>query len=127
MLPKHCGQMMVAFFGLSLLMSLVRDLVPTKWSVFIPVPMAMAIPFYIGANVPLDICVGAVIKAYWYWTSPVEAPGKVPAAASGLIAGDGIWTIPSCILSIAKVVPPICMSFASSAAAVAAASAPTAG
>lgn len=81
MLPKHCGQMMVAFFGLSLLMSLVRDLVPTKWSVFIPVPMAMAIPFYIGANVPLDICVGAVIKAYWYWTSPVEAPGKVTTSS----------------------------------------------
>ena len=81
MLPKHCGQMMVAFFGLSLIMSLVRDAVPTKWSVFIPVPMAMAIPFYIGANVPLDICVGAVIKAYWYWTSPVEAPGKVTTSS----------------------------------------------
>ncbi len=52
---------------------------------------------------------------------------QVPAAASGLIAGDGIWTIPSCILSIAKVIPPICMSFAGSAAALAAASAPAAG
>ena len=46
---------------------------------------------------------------------------QVPAAASGLIAGDGMWTIPSCILSIAKVSPPVCMSFASSAAALAAA------
>lgn len=44
---------------------------------------------------------------------------QVPAAASGLIAGDGMWTIPSCILSIAKVVPPLCMSFAASTAAAA--------
>lgn len=46
---------------------------------------------------------------------------QVPAAASGLIAGDGMWTIPSCILSIVKVNPPLCLSVTSSAAAVAAA------
>ena len=51
----------------------------------------------------------------------VACGAQVPAAASGLIAGDGMWTIPSCILSIAKVSPPVCMSFASSAAALAAA------
>ena len=27
---------------------------------------------------------------------------QVPAAASGLIASDGLWTIPECILSIAQ-------------------------
>ena len=43
-----------------------------------------------------------------------------PAAAAGLIAGDGLWTIPSSILSICQVDPPICMSFQSSAAAAAA-------
>ena len=77
MLPKHCAEMMIAFFLLALVMSLVRDLVPTKYSVFIPVPMAMAIPFYVGANVALDISIGALVKAYWYWTSPETAPGKV--------------------------------------------------
>ena len=46
---------------------------------------------------------------------------QVPAAASGLIAGDGMWTIPSCILSILKVTPPLCLSVTGSAAAVAAA------
>lgn len=51
---------------------------------------------------------------------------QVPAAASGLIAGDGMWTIPSCILSIVKVSPPLCLSVTGSAAAVAAA-APAAG
>ncbi len=46
---------------------------------------------------------------------------QVPAAASRLIAGDGMWMIPSCILLIAKVSHPVCMSFASSTAALAAA------
>lgn len=77
MLPKHCAEMMIGFFLLALVMSLVRDLVPVKYSVFIPVPMAMAIPFYVGANVAVDICIGALVKAYWYWTSPETAPGKV--------------------------------------------------
>ena len=77
MLPKHCGQMMVGAFLLALAMSLLRDLLPEKWSVFIPVPMAMAIPFYVGASVAVDIAIGAVVKAYWYWTAPKEAAGKV--------------------------------------------------
>ena len=77
MLPKHCGEMMIGFFLLALVMSLVRDLVPEKYSVFIPVPMAMAIPFYVGANVAVDIFIGAIVKAYWYWTSPETAAGKV--------------------------------------------------
>ena len=85
MLPKHCAEMMIGFFLLALVMSLVRDLVPTKYSVFIPVPMAMAIPFYIGASVALDICIGALVKAYWYWTSPESAAGKVRRILSTLV------------------------------------------
>ncbi len=63
-MPKHCGQMMIGAFLLALAMSLLHDLLPEKWSVFIPIPMAMAIPFYVGANVALDISTGAVVKAY---------------------------------------------------------------
>jgi branched-subunit amino acid ABC-type transport system permease component len=56
--------MMIGAFLLALAMSLLHDLLPEKWSVFIPIPMAMAIPFYVGANVALDISTGAVVKAY---------------------------------------------------------------
>ncbi|EIE18748.1 OPT superfamily oligopeptide transporter [Coccomyxa subellipsoidea C-169] len=114
MLPQHCGMMMACFFAAAIVVNLIRDALPQRYAVFVPVPMAMAIPFYIGANVAIDICIGAVVKAYWHWTSPGTAELKVPAAASGLIAGDGIWTVPSAILSICKVNPPICMSFTSS-------------
>ncbi|KAL5981089.1 hypothetical protein ACLOJK_029009 [Asimina triloba] len=36
-----------------------------------------------------------------------------PAVASGLICGDGKWTLPQSILSLAQVTPPICMRFLS--------------
>ncbi|KAK6155554.1 hypothetical protein DH2020_009802 [Rehmannia glutinosa] len=35
----------------------------------------------------------------------------VPAVASGLICGDGLWILPSCILALAKISPPVCMNF----------------
>lgn len=76
-LPKHCGALMGGFFAAAICVSLVRDLLPEKWARFLPIPMAMAIPFYIGANVAVDICIGALVKAYWHWTSPATAEGKV--------------------------------------------------
>lgn len=68
---------MLGFFVAAIVLNIVRDLLPSKYSVAIPVPMAMAIPFFIGANVAIDIAIGALVKAYWYWTSPVNAEGKV--------------------------------------------------
>ena len=76
-LPKHCGALMGGFFAAAICMSLIRDLLPEKWARFVPIPMAMAIPFYIGANVAVDICIGALVKAYWHWSSPGTAEGKV--------------------------------------------------
>ena len=76
MLPKHCWQMMIGFLLLALLMSLMRDLVPTRFAFVIPVPMAMAIPFYVGAHVTVSALIGALVKAYWHWTAK-EAAYKV--------------------------------------------------
>lgn len=76
-LPKHCEQLMLGFFAAAILLNIIRDALPSKWSVAIPVPMAAAIPFFIGANVAVDIAIGSVVKAYWHWTSPATAEGKV--------------------------------------------------
>ena len=78
-LPAHCAQLMLGFFLAAIAMSIIRDVLPPKWARFVPIPMAMAIPFYIGANVAIDICIGALVKAYWHWTSPATAEGKVRA------------------------------------------------
>ncbi|KAK9925646.1 hypothetical protein M0R45_022917 [Rubus argutus] len=44
-----------------------------------------------------------------------KADAFVPAVASGMICGDGIWTLPASILALAGVKPPICMKFLSRA------------
>ncbi|KAF6161530.1 hypothetical protein GIB67_009409 [Kingdonia uniflora] len=110
-LPKHCLAICCGFFVAALIINLSRDMLPSKISQFIPIPMAMAIPFYIGAYFAIDMFVGTVILFVWEKINRKEAENYAGAVASGLICGDGIWTIPSAVLSIFRVNPPICMYF----------------
>ena len=41
--------------------NLLRDVTPAKVSLFILIPMAMAVPFYIGAYFAIDMLVRTVI------------------------------------------------------------------
>ncbi|KAF5958637.1 hypothetical protein HYC85_005862 [Camellia sinensis] len=110
-LPKHCLALCCGFFVAALVINLLRDVSPTKVSQFIPIPMAMAVPFYIGAYFAIDMFVGTVILYVWEQLNRKGAEDYAGAVASGLICGDGIWTIPSAILSIFRINPPICMYF----------------
>ncbi|KAK9925539.1 hypothetical protein M0R45_033861 [Rubus argutus] len=110
-LPKHCLAMCCGFFVAALVINLLRDATPKKISQYIPIPMAMAVPFYIGAYFAIDMFVGTVILYIWERVNRKDSEDFAGAVASGLICGDGIWTIPSAILSIFKVNPPICMYF----------------
>ncbi|XP_041004268.1 probable metal-nicotianamine transporter YSL7 [Juglans microcarpa x Juglans regia] len=113
-LPKHCLTLCYAFFAAAIVINGIRDLVGKKRANFIPLPMAMAIPFYLGAYFAIDMCVGSLILFVWQKTNRAKADAFGPAVASGLICGDGIWTLPSSILALAGVNPPICMKFLSS-------------
>ena len=53
-LPKHCIQMCIGFFLAAVLISILRDLLPQKYAAFVPIPMAAAIPFYIGAQLAVS-------------------------------------------------------------------------
>ncbi|PWA51269.1 oligopeptide transporter [Artemisia annua] len=110
-LPKHCLALCCGFFVAALVLNLLRDFTPKKVSQFIPIPMAMAVPFYIGAYFAIDMFIGTVILFVWERVNKKDAEDYAGAVASGLICGDGIWTIPSAILSILRVDPPICMYF----------------
>ncbi|OIT21212.1 PREDICTED: probable metal-nicotianamine transporter YSL6 [Nicotiana attenuata] len=110
-LPKHCLALCCGFFVAALAINLLRDITPAKFSQFIPIPMAMAVPFYIGAYFAIDMFVGTVILFVWERINKKDAEDFAGAVASGLICGDGIWTIPSAILSIFRINPPICMYF----------------
>ncbi|KAL1210107.1 putative metal-nicotianamine transporter YSL6 [Cardamine amara subsp. amara] len=115
-LPKHCLALCYGFFIAALIVNLLRDITPPKVSQFIPIPMAMAVPFYIGAYFAIDMFVGTVILFVWERINRKDADDFAGAVASGLICGDGIWTIPSAILSILRINPPICMYFGPSSA-----------
>ncbi|GKV16648.1 hypothetical protein SLEP1_g27262 [Rubroshorea leprosula] len=110
-LPKHCLALCCGFFAAALVINLLRDVTPKRVSQFIPIPMAMAIPFYLGAYFAVDMFIGTVILYIWERINRKDAEDYAGAVASGLICGDGIWTLPSAILSIFRINPPICMYF----------------
>ncbi|XP_020201803.1 probable metal-nicotianamine transporter YSL6 [Cajanus cajan] len=114
-LPKYCLEMCGGFFAAALAINLLRDVTPKKFSQYIPIPMAMAVPFYIGAYFAVDMFIGTVILFVWERLNKKDAEDYAGAVASGLICGDGIWTIPSAVLSILRIDPPICMYFGPSA------------
>ena len=49
-LPRHCLALCAGFFLGAMAISALRDVLPQKWARFVPIPMAAAIPFYIGAQ-----------------------------------------------------------------------------
>lgn len=112
-LPHHCLQLCYAFFIFAAGANLVRDLSPPKFGRWVPLPMAMAVPFLVGAYFAIDMCVGSLIVFVWHKINKTKACLMVPAVASGLICGDGLWILPSSLLALAKVNPPICMKFLS--------------
>lgn len=112
-LPKNCLTLCYVFFGGAVVINGFRDAVGPKWSRFIPIPMAMAIPFYLGGYFAIDMCVGSLILFVWETIDKAKADAFGPAVASGLICGDGIWTLPSSLLALGGVKPPICMKFLS--------------
>ncbi|KAK4762285.1 hypothetical protein SAY87_030169 [Trapa incisa] len=110
-LPHHCLQLCYGFFGFALVANMLRDLLPGRIGRWIPLPMAMAVPFLVGAYFAIDMCIGSLIVSVWHKMNGKEAALMVPAVASGLICGDGLWILPSSILALAKIHPPICMHF----------------
>lgn len=113
-LPKNCLLLCYVFFGSSILINLIKDLMGERGR-FIPFPMAMAIPFYLGSYFAIDMCVGSLILFVWQKVNKAKADAFGPAVASGLICGDGIWTLPASVLALAGIKPPICMKFLSRA------------
>ncbi|CAM8896491.1 unnamed protein product [Rhodiola kirilowii] len=113
-LPQHCLQFCYGFFAFAIALNLVRDLSPAKIGNCIPLPMAMAVPFLVGAYFAIDMCMGSLVVFVWKKVNSRKASLMIPAVASGLICGDGMWILPSSVLALTKVNPPICMSFKAS-------------
>ncbi|XP_022723011.1 metal-nicotianamine transporter YSL3-like [Durio zibethinus] len=113
-LPHHCLQLCYGFFSFAIAANLLRDFTPKNIGKWVPLPMAMAVPFLVGAYFAIDMCVGSLVVFAWQKLNGKKAGLMVPAVASGLICGDGLWLLPSSILALFKVRPPICMNFLAS-------------
>lgn len=113
-LPQHCLQLCYGFFAFAVGVNMVRDFSPNKIGKWMPLPMVVAIPFLVGAYFAIDMCLGSLVVYVWDKVNPKKAEAMVPATASGLICGEGMWTLPASILALAKVKPPICMNFLAS-------------
>ncbi|XP_058010202.1 probable metal-nicotianamine transporter YSL7 isoform X2 [Hevea brasiliensis] len=117
-LPKNCLALSISFFVGAMIINLVTDLLQkyeTKYRIhrFIPSPMCMAIPFYLGGYFAIDMCVGSLILYIWERRNKRMASEFGPAVASGLICGESLWGIPAAVLSLAGASAPICMKFLS--------------
>jgi len=81
--------------------------------------MAVALTFYLGAWLAISMIIGGLIVVIWRWIDRRNGTDNCSlfsaVIASGLIAGDGIWSIPSAIMAIAGASPPICMGWTPSA------------
>ncbi|XP_057773990.1 probable metal-nicotianamine transporter YSL7 [Salvia miltiorrhiza] len=120
-LPNKCLLLAVICFSASVLINLlivVLNKYETKYRIyrFIPSPMCMAIPFYLGGYFAIDMCIGSALLLVWQWSNKKQAEELSPAVASGLICGDSLWGVPAAILTLAGLTPPICMKFLSASA-----------
>ncbi|KAI3924566.1 hypothetical protein MKX01_038006 [Papaver californicum] len=112
-LPHRCLQICYGFFSFAIAANLLRDLSPPKVGNWVPLPMAMAVPFLVGASFAIDMCVGGLVVFIWHKFDNKKASLLIPAVASGLICGDGLWILPLSTLALAKIKPPMCMQFVS--------------
>ncbi|KAG5619961.1 hypothetical protein H5410_005179 [Solanum commersonii] len=113
-LPKHCLRLAIWFFLAAILINLMTQLLQkyeTKYGIyrFIPSPMCMAIPFYLGGYFAIDMCLGSLVLFAWQMYNKQKAKDFGPAVASGLICGESLWGIPASVLALAGVKAPICM------------------
>ncbi|XP_061972524.1 probable metal-nicotianamine transporter YSL7 [Populus nigra] len=119
-LPKNCFKLSIIFFFAAMVINLVTELLrkyETKYRIyrFIPSPMCLAIPFYLGGYFAIDMCVGSLILFLLELRNKQKASDFGPAVASGLICGESLWGIPAAILALSGVNPPMCIKFLTAA------------
>lgn len=113
-LPRHCLSMSVGFFVLALAVCALREAaMHCKWRArnFIPSVTGMAMSFLLVPAVAIDMCVGSLVLYLWTRSDRDGAQVFGPVLASGLICGDGLFSIPYALLARYDVTPPICIRF----------------
>ncbi|KAF8659495.1 hypothetical protein HU200_058437 [Digitaria exilis] len=116
-LPKHCLTFCFITILITLSLEILRLVSQRKdWKVqfYIPCMTAFALPFLVGPTFTVDVALGSILLILWTKVNRQSAELLSSAVAAGLVSGDGIWYLPSSLLGLFNVEPPICMRFLSS-------------
>ncbi|KAG6515683.1 hypothetical protein ZIOFF_026112 [Zingiber officinale] len=95
-----------------------RALLPVGSTVSLTTKALLTLCYILSAlailiNLARDLFLIRNYDTMWQKMDRTKAAAFDPAAASGLICGDGIWSLPEAVLALAQVKPPICMKFLS--------------
>nr|PNR60862.1 hypothetical protein PHYPA_003655 [Physcomitrium patens] len=105
--PNGSYKLCYNVFAAAVVINILRHTLPKRISKWIPIPMAMAIPCYIGGYFAIDMFVGSIIRLVYEKINKHKSDIMSPAIAAGLICGDGVWTILSVMLALSKFNPPL--------------------
>ncbi|XP_020180943.1 probable metal-nicotianamine transporter YSL17 [Aegilops tauschii subsp. strangulata] len=113
-LPKHTMLLCKVFLALALSISVLREVSTHKrWRVlrYIPSTIGMAVAFFVPPTIPVGMALGSAVIYLWGRSDRDDMRLMSPAAACGLICGDGFGSLLSSALTLLKATPPICIMF----------------
>uniref|UniRef100_A0A0D9ZW95 Uncharacterized protein n=1 Tax=Oryza glumipatula TaxID=40148 RepID=A0A0D9ZW95_9ORYZ len=113
-LPKYCVELCVIAVLVTIAIDalvLVSQLKGWRLHLYIPSMTVIALPFFAGSYFTLDMCLGGLLLLLWKKIDTMSAEILSAAVAAGLICGEGLFTLPSALLNMFKVLPPMCMKF----------------
>ncbi|XP_040987864.1 probable metal-nicotianamine transporter YSL14 [Juglans microcarpa x Juglans regia] len=110
-LPMYAVHFGVAFFIAAIVINIIKELLPEKVAKYVPIPIAMGVPFHIGGYISISFCIGSLIAFLWRKKNKAKADAYSPMVATALICGDGFWILLDSILTLVNFQPPACASF----------------
>lgn len=113
-LPGSCLRLCGGLLGFAVVVNAARDLLgpESRRRRWLPLPAVMAVPFLVGPEFAVNMCVGSLLVLVWGRLDGAGgAASETPAAAAaGLVCGDGLWALPSSLLALAKIRSPLCVN-----------------
>ncbi|CAA7410899.1 unnamed protein product [Spirodela intermedia] len=114
-LPGNCLWLCGGLMCFALVLNATRDLLgpESRRRRWLPLPAVMSVPFLVGPEFAVNMCVGSLLVLAWGWFGVAggAGPAAQSAAAAGLVCGDGLWALPSSLLALAKIPSPLCVKF----------------
>ncbi|XP_042950893.1 probable metal-nicotianamine transporter YSL14 [Carya illinoinensis] len=110
-LPMYAVHFCVAFFIAAIVINIIKELLPEKVSKYVPIPIAMGIPFHVGGYISISFCIGSLILFLWRRKNRATADAYSQIVGTALLCGEGFWVLIESILALVNILPPACATF----------------